>query len=153
MNEAEEVTPALFDHAKRVYEAMLSQSRKEFPDNVGGGTVTEEEMLTVYEGYLTRLFADLQIPNPYYTKIINALKGQNCVEQLRRGGGAALSKWLLLEPPTEEGFKLIMQRRRPTTGKQAVLEQRVGDLTRMLHDLDARLTAAEEDLATMSRAS
>jgi hypothetical protein len=123
----EEVTPALFDHAKRLYEVMLDRSHNEEVP------VEDEDLpsvqVRVYEGHLTRLFSELGLPNPYYTKILDALKAQNCVEQIRRGGGVALSKWALLEPPTEESFKILLDRKRAPRGKVEGLEQRVRDLT------------------------
>lgn len=146
---AEEVTPALFDHARRVYEEMLRRSHKEFQNVEGGGSATEDDTVDVYEGHLTRLFADLTIPNPYYTKILDALKGQNCIAQLRRGGGAALSKWALLEPPTEESFRAITERRRAPKGKQAQLEQRVGDVLRQYQEIVNRVEILEDRIAKL----
>jgi hypothetical protein len=145
ITETEELTPALFDHAKTLYEEMLKRSHKEqLPDvEVVVGTTPHVD---VYEGHLTRLFAELALPNPYYTKILNALKGQNCIEQLRRGGGVAFSKWVLNCPPTEEGFKRIMERKRAPKGKQAELEQRVQDLTKWTNRLEERLGIVEERL-------
>lgn len=131
----EEVTPALFDHAKRVYEEMLKRSHKETLNNgdVEDGVQEFNVEVNIYEGHLTRLFAELEIANPYYTKIRNALVGQNCIEQLRRGGGVGLSKWILHCEPTEDGFKAIMERRRATKGQSAILEQRVKDLVHMVN--------------------
>lgn len=132
---AEEVTPALFDHAKRVYEEMLKRSHKEsvVQESLAGLPTDSSLQVNVYEGHLTRLFAELEIANPYYTKIRNALVGQNCIEQLRRGGGVGLSKWILHCEPTEDGFKAIMERRRATKGQSAILEQRVKDLVHMVN--------------------
>jgi hypothetical protein len=129
------VTPALFDHAKRVYEEMLKRSHKETLNNgdVEDGVQEFNVEVNIYEGHLTRLFAELEIANPYYTKIRNALVGQNCIEQLRRGGGVGLSKWILHCEPTEDGFKAIMERRRATKGQSAILEQRVKDLVHMVN--------------------
>jgi hypothetical protein len=145
--ETEELTPALFDHAKRVYEEMLSRAHKE-----AAGEPCEDDrdpiVVDIYEGHLTRLFADLNIPNPYYTKIINALKDQNCITQLRRGGGVAMSRWCMLEPPTEESFKRITERKRPTKGKQAILEQRVNDLTRVLSNVIDDVDRIKDAMAT-----
>ena len=121
MSDEESPTPALFDHAKRVYEEMLKRSIEQ-GELDGEGNYTGN-VLRIYEGHLTTLFADLSIANPYYTKIRNALVGQNCMVQLRRGGGVALSKWQLLNPPSEEGFREIMERKRGPKGKAHQLEQ------------------------------
>lgn len=145
MSDVEELTPRLFDHAKAVYEEMLKRSHKEMVEHgYAEGETQPEVEVAIYEGHLTRLFADLQIPNPYYTKIMDVLKGQNCLEQLRRGGGVALSRWMLLEPPTEEGFKVLTERKRAPKGKTAILEQRVGDLMRMTSNLQSAFETLEE---------
>lgn len=151
----EELTPALFDHAKRLYEAMQERSHKE---TVSLPTEDMEELglkpntVDVYEGHLTRLFAELGLPNPYYTKILDVLKHQNCIEQLRRGGGVAQSRWLLHTPPTEESFKVLMERKRVPKGKMAILDQRQTDLMRLTLDLQDRvdvLTASHEALSKL----
>lgn len=161
----EEVTPRLYDHAVRVYEEMLKRSHKEFPDNTGGETFGDADQLDIYEGHLTRLFADLQIANPYYTKIRDALVAQNCMEQIRRGGGVATSRWVLHHPPDEETFRATTERRHAPKGKNAVLEQRVSDLMRMVgqhaneiekltlfaEGLQKDIDAMRDDLQTMKR--
>jgi hypothetical protein len=136
----EEVTPRLFDHTVRVYEEMLKRSTKQ-PIQVEGA---DDQMANVYEGHLTTLFSDLSIANPYYTKIVDMLKGQNCMVQIRRGGGVALSKWVLLTPPTEEGFRQIMDRKRAPKGKAHILEQQVKGLQSMVNDLTDRVERLEK---------
>jgi hypothetical protein len=112
-----------------VYEEMLSRSTKQVrPDVPGGSTITDEDLIQVYEGHLTRLFSDLGIANPYYTKIRDALVAQGCIEQLRRGGGSALSKWIVCKEPDEETFRSIMDMKRAPKGKTNMLEQQVKDL-------------------------
>lgn len=146
--DTEEVTPALFDHAKTVYEEMLKRSHKELPP---GQELEPVDEIDVYEGHLTRLFADLSIANPYYTKIKNALVGQNCIEQLRRGGGVGLSKWILHNPPTEEGFKAIAERRRSTSGKSAIQEQRIKDLTLLTNNLCEQVDTLQTNFTALAR--
>jgi hypothetical protein len=142
--EPEELAPALFDHAKRVYEEMQKSAKTEhyYGEEMGwqshrGEAVTVEhpgpyESRVVYEGHLTRLFSDLNIANPYYTKIRAALVAQGCIEQIRRGGGVATSKWVLCHPPEEDGFKAIMERRRAPKGRGAIIDQRVSDLMKLV---------------------
>jgi hypothetical protein len=131
----EDVTPRLFDHAVRVYEEMCKRSTKQ---------VIEGEEVSVYEGHTTTLFSDLSIANPYYTKIMDALKGQNCLVQIRRGGGVALSKWIMLTPPTEDGFRAIMDRKRAPKGRAHILEQQVKGLTTMVNNLVERVEQLEK---------
>lgn len=144
MSDAEEApTPALFDHTKRVYDEMLKRSTKQ--SIVFEGMGDEPGLLDVYEGHLTTLITvDLGIANPYYTKIRDALVGQNCMAQIRRGGGVALSKWVLFRPPTEEGFREIMERKTGPKGNVKILEQRVKGLTSMVNDLVDRVEQLEK---------
>jgi hypothetical protein len=130
VSDTEEVTPALYDHACRVYKEMLKRSHTEeveVSDPNDDNFVLIKE-IDVYEGHLTRLFAELEIANPYYTKIRNVLVAQGCIDQLRRGGGVGLSKWILNHEPDEDSFKTMMERKRPPKGTLATLEQRVKDL-------------------------
>ena len=140
----EDVTPRLFDHAKQVYEEMEKRSRKEADSGTIEEGVVPAAMLDVYEGHTTRLFSDLGIANPYYTKIMEALKAQGCIDQIRRGGGSATSKWVLNYPPEEEGFRAIMERKRAPKGKGAILEQRVRDLTVQVNSLEERVETLME---------
>lgn len=135
-NPEEQPTPALFEHANRVYEEMLKRSHKENDEVLG--------TVDIYEGHLTRLFSELGIANPYYTKIKHALEGQGCIVQIRRGGGAALSKWQLCFPPDEETFRTVAERKRNSSGRLGVVEQRVKDLTRMVNELTDRIEMLEK---------
>lgn len=83
------VVPALFEHAVRVYEEMKKNS--EVDENYGDNVV--------YEGHLTNLFKKLRLSVPYYTSIKNQLVGMGCIEQVRRGGGNATSRWVLWKEP------------------------------------------------------
>jgi hypothetical protein len=155
----EEVTPALFDHAKRVYEEMSKRCFKEY--NLGGETgwqrlgsgetvdVMPQGVREAYEGHLTRLFSDLQIANPYYTKIRNALVAQGCIEQVRRGGGVAMSKWVLNYPPEENGFRAVTERKRPKKGANAALEQRVADLSKLATELYGQVDLLMDSFAAL----
>lgn len=150
----EELTPALYDHSLRLYEAMLVKSHQESietEDNQsdGEGMSPTPKTVSVYEGHLTKLFAELGLPNPYYTKILDVLKGQNCIEQLRRGGGVAQSRWLLLEQPTEEGFKILTERKRMPKGKVAIIEQRTKDLMRQISALQDNVESLNNAYQTM----
>lgn len=55
-----------------------------------------------YEGFLTQLVGSLGISTPYYTSVMRDLQRLGCVTQVRRGGGAAKSKWQIVRPPTQE---------------------------------------------------
>jgi hypothetical protein len=124
VSEPESPTPALFDHAKRVFDEMCKRATRQEVEGYGE--------VAVYEGHLTQLFSDLGIANPYYTKIRDILTDGNCMVQLRRGGGAALSKWVMISEPQEDTFRELMDRKRPKQGGAAILEQRVKDLMKVV---------------------
>lgn len=149
MSDADAPTPALYDHAKRVYEEMVNRGRREIRHDVEGGqTITDDDYVNVYEGHLTKLFNELGIANPYYTKIRDALVAQGCIEQLRRGGGQAFSKWVLVKWPEESTFRSFMERNKAPKGKVNVLEQQVKDMRRMIQD-QATATEMQETRITI----
>jgi hypothetical protein len=113
---------------------MLARSTTQFLEAEGGQTVSQDDAKNVYEGHLTRLFSDLGIANPYYSKIRDALVAQGCIDQLRRGGGSALSKWIVVKPPEEETFRSFMEMKRRPQGKTNILEQQVSGLRGMVND-------------------
>jgi hypothetical protein len=78
------------------------------------------------------------VPNPYYTTVNRALKLQGCIIQLRRGGGAALSKWALIKEPKPEDFRDAAERKHASRSKVGQLEQQVRDLRRLIIDLRER---------------
>jgi hypothetical protein len=135
ITDEERPLPALFGHCEKVYTEMENQAERE--------PVDDEEQL-VYTGALTGLFAGLGVPNPYYTHVMRALKKMGCVHQLRRGGGTAPSKWMLVAPPTEDAFTDLdgsyTDWKGKRGGKVASLEQQIRDVTRrvsVLEDLSA----------------
>ena len=139
--------PALWTYVAKVYRQMEDEAEVE---RLAGDLQGEEEEATglVYTGHLTSLFQGMGIPNPYYTSVTRALKLMGCVIQLRRGGGTARSKWLLVAPPSEESFMDAdagSKTARAHKGKVAILEQRVRDLTKRV--------VALEDLISQSQAA
>jgi len=148
MSDADErPMPALWSYLLRVYNQMEEAAEVEEQEGLDGGSGL------VYTGHLTTLFQDMQIPNPYYTSVTQALKAMGCIIQLRRGGGTGLSKWALLERPTEQLFHTKATRKTRAVqhvGKLNILEQRIKDQTvqinqlrRQLEHLEARLERLE----------
>jgi len=127
------VVPALFEHAVRVYREMQKDARadSDFGDNI------------VYEGHLTNLFKRLRLSVPYYTSIKNQLVGMGCIEQVRRGGGNATSKWVLWKEPDLAEWKDF-----------APARARRGNATQMMQaqikDLAERLSKVEEIVVNMT---
>jgi hypothetical protein len=131
-----------------VYEEMKNRS--------AAHTILEEgsdlgRIADVYEGHLTQLFSSLGIANPYYSKIRDALVAQGCMEQLRRGGGSALSKWVLVKPPDEETFRSFMEMKRRPRGKANILEQQLVGLKKMVNDSITLQEAQEMRITVLER--
>jgi hypothetical protein len=147
VSDAEAPTPALYDHALRVYEEMKNRSTVQRVDPAA----QDDEFANVYEGHLTQLFSDLSIANPYYSKIRDALVAQGCMEQLRRGGGSALSKWVLVKPPEEETFRSFMEMKRRPLGRAHILEQQVKGLTGMVNEALGTIEGQELRIQVLER--
>lgn len=126
-----QMTPAMYEHVCRVYAAML---QKASPDEELQGNM-------VYEGHLTRLFRELRLSVPYYTQIKNLLTAMHCIEQVKRGGGNATSRWLLWREPTLEDYQLAAGQRafNVRNNKMTMLEQQVRDLTKRVAAVEAVL--------------
>src|SRR5262245_56841836 len=118
--------PALFTHCETVYTAMLAKSVTKSAEGV---------QIQVYEGAGTKLFAELGLSTPYYSNVMTALKGMDCVRQLRRGGGGAPSQWLLVQPPTKELFAALPDPSEKALA-DAVQQQQLNDMNRRIQKLE-----------------
>lgn len=120
---------ALWNYVEKVYSAMAE-----------AGTVqaVDGKEAIVWEGFTTRLQKDLEVPVPYYGKILTALQMMGCAQQLRRGGGTAMSKWVLWKTPTETEYMLVKDSiaARPRGSKVLALEQRVDNLEKRMPSID-----------------
>jgi hypothetical protein len=127
------VVPALFEHAVRVYKEMEKNSEvdSDFGDNI------------VYEGHLTNLFKRLRLSVPYYTSIKNQLVGMGCIEQVRRGGGNATSKWVLWKVPELEEWKNFG----PARARRGNATQMMAGQIKTLHE---RVTKLEDIVVNMT---
>lgn len=81
---------AILQHCMSIYDAMDERADEE----------------DVYTGYLTKLFKELNFSVPFFTTIMDELKRMGCVRQMQRGGNTKPSKWLMIERPSEELFRL-----------------------------------------------
>jgi hypothetical protein len=131
--EVAETTPALLTHCESVFMAMQAQSATTRIDDVD---------CQVWEGRGTKLFRDLGLSVPYYSTVMTALKGMDCVRQLERGGGGKPSRWLIVQPPSRELFKLLPdtseKQQRETANQQQLndLNRRIQRLERAVFDRD-----------------
>lgn len=94
----------------------------------------------VFTGSVTALFEELGLGIPYYTPVMRKLKAMDCVRQIERGGGTKPSKWLLLQEPTMELFKLPaphQTRYSQSRGAKLMMEQQLRDLGRRVSSLEA----------------
>jgi len=131
----EEAPPKLFEHCSTIFEAMKRESS---PQKVEGAHTL------VYEGFLTRLFAERGMATPYYTTVMRRLKAMGCVRQLSRGGGNSPSKWELLEEPTIEKFEQFEEARFRADTKLGQTMDGVKSLAKRLANVEARLDLLEE---------
>lgn len=130
-NEQEAPDPpisVMFHHAKRLYDAMLAESRMQ---------VVEDDRMVVWEGAFTKLIADLNYSVPYHSKLKDHLVRMGCIQQLRRGGGSAPSVWWLKREPTEELFNHAAQLRKPGNA----MAQQLKDLNNRVYELERTVRA------------
>lgn len=122
---------AIFVHCQEVYAAMLKESQP-------------YEGFHLYTGYLTKLVTDtLNLPNSYYTFVMNELKRMDCIRKVQRGGGSSPSKWLLIKEPNQTDFDKMPQLARPMTKREAAEHQ-------FRRDTHERLTKIEQALGIVT---
>lgn len=111
--------------AEQLYQAMTTESEphEDDPDKM------------VWEGFLTHLLDDLGIGKTKYGKLVRLLQDMGCIEQLKRGAGSSPSYWLLIGPPTEEGYKYLLKTEEEKPEQKSPIEQRVDNLQAIVMDL------------------
>jgi hypothetical protein len=124
-------SPALLEHCQTVYSRMSAEA---LLVTMSDDSQQETEVL-VYQGFLTKLFVDVQLSIPYYTAVTSALISMDCIKQLRRGGGASPSQWALLREPNLE---LFIDKKDKAKASEPVLQ--------MVRDLNERLSHCENTL-------
>lgn len=121
--------PALLEHCEAVYAAMLQ--RAEY------NATTE---CPIYTGHLTKLFTELRLSMPYYSKVMQAMQDMDCCRQLRRGGGGSASEWSLHQPPSATLWPRVrdtgMGSKNSPSGKTAALIQQNKDLATRVQRLE-----------------
>lgn len=136
----ESAPPALFDHCRRTYQAMLREAQtviqpsSDEPDELDE---SEAGSIVVYEGFLTHLVTrQLNYSVPYYTSIRNNLIRMGCIRQLKRGGGSSPSQWELIYEPSESAFLSAQPPKRPKQTKQDALAEQVRNLSARVSELE-----------------
>lgn len=124
--------PSVYLHTRDVFFLMKDAARmEEQPDG---------SKLLIWSGHLTKLITGppLNLPIPYYTEIRSALMAMGCATQIKRGGGTAISRWVLHKYPTVEEFKRWDNSRnsKRRVSKVALLEQRVNDMNTRMEGLE-----------------
>ncbi len=132
MDDVEQVVlPTIYEYSVEAYQAMMEQASSE---NLGAAYGDEEGL--VYDGFTTKLIADLGLPTPYYSKVLKELQRMDCIRQLRRGGSTTTSRWVLLQAPTVELWTKMAPSRRGGGSRMDVLEQQMRDVRKRLNDLE-----------------
>lgn len=127
MTTEDKPTAILFDHCQSIWNAMDDKATDVKRDPEDENSETDR----TYEGHLTRLFQQVGMSAPYYTSVMRALKEMGCVEQTRRGGGNAKSRWLLVNVPTKESFEATTGRRF-RGGRINMMEQGIREMSQRL---------------------
>jgi hypothetical protein len=122
--------PALYHHCVTVYAKMLETAEP----------VPKTEY-ALYTGKLTKLFGELYLSLPYYTKVTQALKDMDCIRQQKRGGGSAPSEWLMVQVPSRELWTLVRD-----DGKMSSAAQKNQVHDQQMRDLSSRIDRIEEAL-------
>jgi len=136
LTELSDAPPKLFEHCLSVFAAMKKEAQP---------TLIEGEHALVYEGFLTRLFSQLQLAVPYYTSVMQRLRRMGCVRQLSRGGGNAPSRWELLKDPDLDDFESAETRRIQGSTKIGQLQGQVSALNQRVASLEERLGRITEE--------
>jgi hypothetical protein len=122
------VAYAVLEHAVSIYDRMHQESR-------------QTEKGRVWEGHLTRLCDELNIARGYYSYVRQCLLDMGCIEQIKRGGGAGMSKWRLIKRPDEETYagKEPGRPNKTSSSKVRTLEQQNTDLNRRVAYLEREM--------------
>jgi hypothetical protein len=157
MTDTTEVKPmkALYDHCILVFDSMFEEAvPEETVENVGHGDVDDPESeapngYMIWTGHTTQLFARLQMATPYYTSVMACLKKMGCIEQVKRGGGNAMSKWRLVRKPEEEYFHAAEKIKKPANGSFAAMEQQMRAMNIRLTNLEDLFNNLVQNLPPM----
>jgi hypothetical protein len=138
----EGLVPAMYEHCCNVYAKMKESATEETVTvlaNELDNDARSDVSILVYEGFFSQLFQELALSPPYYTKVRNLLIRMQCIEQIRRGGGNAKSRWRLVREPNEEIFRVANDMKDAPSGKVAGLEQAVRALNARLQKVEAAM--------------
>jgi hypothetical protein len=121
---------------------------KEFYDELFR-IASEEDGETIFRGHPTKILTEnVGAPLPYYSEIKGMLEQMECIEALRRGGGAeGLSVWRLIKPPTDE---LWTVKQGTYARSRAIRRDQTDIIAKLITDLDAlktRVTFLENQVA------
>lgn len=133
----------IFDAATKLYGFMLEAADSE---RVG------DTELPVFRGQTTEQFGKLGISIGYYSRVMNVLKGQDCISQIQRGGQGLPSVIVLHYPPDHD--KYLQTRSKPLTKRpdlaivasevEAIKTNMGGiDIKQMALDFESRLKRLE----------
>jgi hypothetical protein len=131
---AEKASPRLFDHCQTVFAAMRENSSS--VRILDGGS---DRHALVYEGFLTKLFKELDLPTPYYTHVMRRLQAMGCVLQLSRGGGGSPSRWELIVDPELPAFSEAEGEEKKQPSRLEMLEKNFNQLSGRQHDSEELL--------------
>lgn len=95
---------------------------------------------SIWEGFTTKLFAELGISAPFYGETLHVLQELSVLEKVKRGSGGNESVWMIIGVLDREQFNSYMKARYiPRT-------KRPPSQTTRVRQLEARVTNLEEHL-------
>lgn len=125
------------DHAKAVLDLMVERAER-----------------GEWEGSATQLVAEVA-PVSYYSRIMAILEDAGAIKQMRRGGGRAVSKYLIINPEASLEGVAILDSGKIKLKKYASLEARLDklesdrsgvDVSKALFNMASRLVNIEKIL-------
>lgn len=122
--------PKLYQHCVRLYELLVKYAENTDSDD-------EEK---IYIGSITPLITELGISQSYQSKLVGRLRLMGCIRMLKRGSGAAKSKWSMYKYPTIKDFhdsdSTGEVKWRKELDKFDATTQRINDLSRRIADIE-----------------
>lgn len=110
---------------------MPKSRLQEHAQNVLDRMTVEADDEGIWTGSLSVLIGEITGSKSYYSPIIRLLKGAHAITQMKRGGGSAMSLWLVENPDADlSDVKLspVIARRRTLETRVANLEKLVGNV-------------------------
>jgi hypothetical protein len=160
-------TGKLFKHSLALYEAMEARATLTNADNQGEPLAdsdysSEVSATLVFEGHITVLMRELEIPASWYSQIRGVLFGTNadpCCIMLNAGRATEPTRVLVCRPPTpldltltDEAGKLRLAEVEERVARLEAWREGIGNinLANTLYEYEQRITQLEASIAKLT---